>query len=224
MHHTVVERHHDEVKMNGKRPSMAIFGSALLLAAGGCNREAEAAPDTEAATPAKDEAPPASPEAKAPIKLTAGELSAGKKKLRFTLALPEGLREVRDGLGGGGMVSYRKNEKGYDGYSITVGIDPRGTKDMLKPMKAALLAELEEAKKTKKAAVLSQGDWDNGGWYFSGSFEEAGKPYVTMMSRIVVGDAVLMCRGDGEGEVAKTPEATAKVLVEACKSVKVTSP
>ena len=223
MHHTVFERHHDEVEMNGKRLGMGIFGMALLLAAGGCNREAEAAPDAEDAKPATDEAPKPAP-AKAPIELTAGELSTGKTKLRFTIALPEGLREVKDGLGGGGMVSYRKNEKGYDGYSITVGIDPRGNKETLKPMKAALLAELEEAKKTKKAVVLSQGDWDNGGWYFSGSFEEAGKPYVTMMSRIVVGDTVLMCRGDGEGEVAKTPPATAKVLIEVCKSLKVTSP
>jgi hypothetical protein len=90
----------------------------------------------------------------APVELTSGELAAGNQRVRFTIALPEGLKPVKDELASGAIVTYRKSENDFEGYGVTVGLDRRG-KAMLARGKQAILSEFEEAKTCKSLTTTS---------------------------------------------------------------------
>jgi hypothetical protein len=209
--------------MSNDRIPMVIGTAALSFALMACEgksapREEHAAGTTQAAT---GKAPAAAP-AKASTQLTTGELNEGKGKVTFTIALPPEIHAVDEGTPN--IINYRRGKKDFDGYNVAVGIDSGG-KRALASTKAALLAEVERQKgPPKKGKLLDQGDVDGGGWYVAFSFEDGGKPCATVMSRIVKGDTVVMCRGDVEGRLGSTPAASAKVLIEACKSLVITSP
>lgn len=209
--------------MSDDRIVIGILSVAISLSMMGCERKAPSGEQhadgtTQATTGKAHEPAPSKPS----TSLTKGELSYGKLEVAYTIALPPGIKAVDDAAGRG-MISYRKGRNDFDGYNVAIAVG-RSKKGTLAAEKAAMLAELERQKATKKAKVLEQGDWDGGGWYLAATFEEGGKPRVTMMSRVVKGDTVLMCRGDGEGAVARAPAATAKVLIETCKSLVITSP
>jgi hypothetical protein len=208
--------------VSNHRISMVIGTTALSLALIAC--EGKSTPGADHAAGTTQAATGKAPEAAKPsTQLTKGELSVGKTKVAFTIALPPGIRAVDEGASHG-IISYRKGKNEFDGYNMTLGIE-EGGKRMLASTRAALLAEIERQKAPpKKGKLLDQGDLDGGGWYVAFSFEDGGKPCATVMSRIVKGDTVLMCRGDVEGRLGTTPAASAKILIEACKSLVVTSP
>jgi len=209
--------------MNSRDFTVGLVGMALLLSAGACKeKNAKADPrvagQTATTENVENSAPAARPEPEA--KRTNGELTHGKTKLRFSVALPPGLVEVHDGSSSS-RVSYRKGENDFDGYNVMIGIDRDGKRG-LEMTKNATQKAFERESATKNAKVIERGDWNGGGWYMAASFVEGGKSRVTVISRVVAGDSVLVCRGDGEGKVASTPEATAKVLTSACKSLTIT--
>lgn len=144
--------------------------------------------------------------------LTTGEIEThDKKKIGFSIALPEGLKDVSEEPF---MKEYAKEKEKFDGYRVTIL-----TEEGKRATKAAYDEILAEAEKTTK--VLKK-EFRDDGWSIVVALEEKGKKAVVLQSVVSEGTVHLFCKGSAEGtfDEAAAPDALAK----ACGSLKITSP
>lgn len=137
-----------------------------------------------------------------------------KKKVAFSIELPEGLKDVSEQAS---IKRYALEAKKYDGYSFQImEANPKWAEAGLDKM----LEEAEKSPDAKKnnAKILDKGTTDTG-WYFASSIEENKKKAVILVGIAAKGDVKLMCRGNVEGPLAEDAEKSAAVIVKACKSL-----
>lgn len=146
--------------------------------------------------------------------VTSGEVEAAdKKKLGFSITLPEGLKDTSEFPY---MKRYGKEAKAFDGYSFIITA-PDGAR-----AKLTIEAFLAEAEK-QKVTVLDKDTWGNG-WYVVAAIEEGSKKAIVLQGMMWKGDVRLSCRGNVEGPLAADGKASGDVLARACKSLTITSP
>jgi len=152
--------------------------------------------------------------ADAPGAPTTGEVETlGKKKIGYSIVLPEGLKDVSEFAY---IKDYRKEPKKFDGYSVSI----------MEAKPAIVLAGLDgmiaEAEKAK-GKVLKKDKWDDG-WYVAVAIDERGKKGVVLQGITSRGELSLTCRGNVEGDLAADGPAAADVVARACRTLKITSP
>jgi hypothetical protein len=204
--------------------------AAVVMA--GCS--SGAAPTASSASPGSSSAPGA---AAAPteelkkglfggVKLTETksevELRASKKKVAFTIDLPDGIKDFSERAE---MKSFSKvkqdlaDMKTYEGYSFQVMEgNPKWKEAGLETTLAELTKDGDFAK--NKGKILDKGS-DGDGFWFSSSIEEKDKKGLLTMRLVAKGDVLLQCRGNFEGTNVEKPEEVAETLVKVCKSLKI---
>jgi hypothetical protein len=143
---------------------------------------------------------------------TKSEVKGKKGMVSFTVALPEGLKDVSDSPV---IKNFRKGKDEFSGYAFAIGVER-----LVRPLEAEV-ARFEVAMKDpkKKGKMLDKGELDGGGWYVAASFEEGGKRNVSLMSNVGSGDTLMMCRGDASGPEVADEAAAAEVLRATCASI-----
>lgn len=214
-------------RSNALSLSLAAVLAATLL---GCSSSgSEAKPSSSAATTSSTAraSTSASPAATAPTPKPAAakttgevELPGSKKKVAYSIELPDGLKDVSEVPGG--VKAYRKDKTSFDSFGFNV-LDAPG-----EWVKAGLDGTLDHLKKDpdfvkNKVKILDQGKTETG-WYFTYSLEESGKKAVTAALLITKGDVTLMCQGEVEGPLAEKSEESTKAMLETCKTLSITSP
>jgi hypothetical protein len=201
------------------RRARSIFGVAVLTLATGCRGEKSApAAGVSASAQATTAAAPHGTTAAAEATVTRGEveLHEGKKgKVAFTIELPKGLKDVSERPY---MKEYAKQAKVYDGYSIMImEANPALARLDLEPALALVSKDPDFVK--NRAKLVDKGTTGDG-WYFAHTIQEGKKKSVVLTAVARKGDVALQCRGSVEGPLANRTEASAAVLVKACKTLK----
>ena len=194
------------------------FIVVITMAGSACNKPAPSGSTSAASTSSAVSTATRAAHVDAPASVTTAEVQMrDKRKVAFSIELPEGLKDVSESPL---VKQYAKEAKKYDGYSFQVmEANPKWAAAGLDMM----VAEAEKSPDAikNKAKILDKGKTDDG-WYLASSIEEGPtKKAVILMSLAKTGDVSLMCRGNVEGPLADQAEASAAVLVKACKSLKI---
>lgn len=218
--------------MNARTEPLLLVSAlaAALVACGGSGSDAagssSAASSSSArsttTTPASSGSAKAAPPEKPAAAKTTGdlELHSSKKKVPYTIELPEGLKDVSESPV---VKQYRKDKDKFDsfGFSILEGDE--------KFIKAGLDTVLTELQKDpdfvkNKVKILDKGTTPTG-WYWTHSLEEGGGKKAVAATLIVTkGDVSLQCKGEVEGKLADKPEESATALLDVCKTLAIVSP
>jgi hypothetical protein len=199
---------------------LAACGDKAAPAAGSGAPGASGAPAKSAVSTASaaHEAPP-TPKGQT----VTGEIETrDKKKIAFSIELPEGLSDVSERPQS--IREYAKEKGKYDGYTVQVmQANPEFAKGGLDSM--LKLSESDPDAKKNNAKLLDKGGGDDA-FYMAHSIEEggpSGKKAVLLFYIAKKGEQALQCRGNVEGPLANEADTSLKVILAACKSLKITS-
>jgi hypothetical protein len=209
-----------------RRRTLAL-GHLLLVSLAACGGGEAPAAGATSASPAGSGAATSKPGAGAaaeapaapPAEVTRGEVEMRDgKKVPFSIELPPGLRDVSER---GSIKQYALEARKFDGYSFQVmEANPKWTSGGLEKMVAE--AETSPDAVKNKAKILDKGTTEDG-WHFASSIEEGTKKAVISLGVVTKGDVTLMCRGNVEGPLADRAEESARVILQTCKTLKITS-
>lgn len=196
-------------------------GASGSDAAGSSSATSSAAARTTTTAPASSGSAQAAAPAKPAGAKTTGEveLHSSKKKLAYSIELPEGLKDVSESAV---VKQYRKDKEKFDSFGFSI---LEGNEKFIKAGLDTTLAELSKnpAFVKNKVKILDKGTTATG-WYWTHSLEEGGKKAVTATLMITKGDVSLQCKGEVEGALADKPEESSKAMLEACKTLTITGP